>query len=423
MNQTRPPPKSPLAPAAFPALAAIAGVRLGVVGSGGGYRGRDDLMLAVVDEGAAAAGVLTRAAFVGAPVEWCRRRFKEGDGLAPRALIVNAGNANTGTGEAGRRHVLETCRAVAAALGCRAEQVLAASTGVIGEPLAVDAIVNAVPRLVSSLANDACAWERAAAAIGTTDTFAKGATARALICGTPVAINGFAKGSGMIAPDMATLLAFLFTDAALPRALLQTLLAAAAEASFNAITVDGDTSTSDTCIAFATGKAGNPPPHPDPEHAADPALDDFRAALARVMTDLAIQVVRDGEGAQKLITVEVRGAENHPAAKIIAKSIANSPLVKTAIAGEDANWGRIVMAVGKAGQRIDPQRLAIAVGGTPVAEQGRRVDGFDEAPLARHLKGREILIEVDIGLADGRARVWTCDLTHGYIEINADYRT
>ena len=406
--------KSPLAPNAFPALPPVDGVKLATCETGVKYHGRDDLMLAVVDEGATAAGVFTRSSIVGAPVTWCRRLLADEEA---RALIVNAGNANTCTGEVGDRHVLETCQAVAAAIACEPEQVLAASTGVIGEPLPVEKIVNAVPRLASSLS--AGSWARAAVAIGTTDTFAKGATARAVISGAPVTINGIAKGSGMIEPDMATLLAFLFTDAAIPRPLLQALLAAAADKSFNAITVDGDASTSDTCILFATGRAANSPP----EHADTRALDDFKGALEKVMVDLALQVIRDGEGAQKLITVEVRGAEDHRAAKTVAKSIANSPLVKTAIAGADANWGRIVMAVGKSGAHVDPARLTIAIGGTPVVAQGRRVDDFDEAPLDRHLKGREILIEVDLGLADGCARVWTCDLTHGYIEINADYRS
>ena len=406
--------KSPLAPTTFPTLPPIAGARLATIESGGRYRGRDDLMLAVMDEGATAAGVLTRSMVVGAPVEWCRRQLQS---QSPRALIVNAGNANVGTGEAGRHHVLQTCEAVAAEVGCRADEVLAASTGVIGEPLPVDNLVGVIPRLAATLAEDA--WQRAATAIGTTDTFAKGATASAVISGMPVTINGFAKGSGMIEPDMATLLAFLFTDAAISQSVLHGLLAAANEKSFNAITVDGDTSTSDMCIVFATGKAGNPAP----DSIDAPALDDFRRALEEVMTDLAIQVVRDGEGAQKLITVEVCGAENHRAAQAVAKSIANSPLVKTAIAGADANWGRILMAAGKSGQLMNPQQLAITIGGVPVAEQGQRVANYDEAPLERHLQGREILIEVNLGLADGRARVWTCDLTHGYIDINADYRT
>ncbi len=411
--------KSPLAPTAFPALSPIAGVRLAATESGVKYRGRDDLMLAVVEPGATVAGVLTRSATAGAPVAWCRRQLAEQPVQPARALIVNAGNANVFTGEAGARHVLETCGAVGAALDCRPEQVLAASTGVIGEPLAVDKIVGAVPRLAASLCAEAAAWERCAAAILTTDTFAKGATARAQIGGRTVTINGFAKGSGMIEPDMATMLAFLFTDAAIARPALRALLVAATDKTFNAITVDGDASTSDTCLVFATGRAGNPVA----EDAGAPALDDFRGALERVMESLALQVVRDGEGAQKLITVEVRGAEDRRAARIIAKSIANSPLVKTAIAGEDANWGRIVMAIGKSGQRVDPARIGIAIGGTPVAENGRRIDGLDEAPLTRHLRGREILIGVELGLGQGRARVWTCDLTRGYIDINADYRT
>lgn len=406
--------KSPLAPKKFPALPPIAGVRLAAVDTGVKYRGRDDLLLAVVEPGATAAGVLTRSATAGAPVWWCRRQLES---QQPRALLVNAGNANTATGEAGRRHVLATCRAVAGALDCRPEQVLAASTGVIGEPLPVEKITRAVPKLTSSLRVDA--WERAAAAIVTTDTFAKGATARAVISGRPVTLNGFAKGSGMIEPHMATLLAFVFTDAAIPRAVLHSMLTAANEKSFNAITVDSDTSTSDTCIVFATGKAGNPAP----DDANAPALADFRRALGRVMVDLALQVVRDGEGAQKLITVEVRGAENNRAAGHIARSVANSPLVKTAIAGEDANWGRIVMAVGKSEQLVDPDRLAISIGGIPVAAHGRRIDDLDESPVDAHLKGREILIQVDLALADGHARVWTCDLTRGYIEINADYRS
>ena len=412
-----PPPikKSPLAPAAFPELPPIPGVQLATTESGAKYRGRDDLMLAVVDSGATVAGVLTQSTTAGAPVRWCRRQLKAEN--KPRALLVNAGNANTFTGAAGDRHLLDTCRAVAAALGCETEQVLAASTGVIGEALPVDEIVRAVPRLASKLSDDA--WERAAAAIMTTDTFAKGATARATISGRSVTINGFAKGSGMIEPNMATMLAFLFSDAAIPRAVLQPILAAANAQSFNAITVDGDTSTSDICLLLATGKAGNPPP----ASVTDDTLDEFKRALDEVMLSLALQVVGDGEGAQKLIRVEVRGGENERAAKAVAKAVANSPLVKTAIAGEDANWGRIVMAVGKSGQRVEPARLKIAIGGVPVTEAGKRIDGFDEAPLSAHLKGREIAIEVDLGLADGCARVWTCDLTHGYIDINADYRS
>ena len=429
--------KSPLAPAKFPAFARIDGVLLGAVESGARYRGRDDLMLAVLEEGTTVAGVLTRSATAAAPVLWCRRQLANHD-YAPRALLVNSGNANAFTGAAGAHDAWQMGNAVAAEIGCAPEQILLASTGVIGEPLPLQKIIAALPPLIKVTAKKATTddvWQRAATAILTTDTFAKGATAHAMIAGTPVSINGFAKGSGMIEPDMATMLAFLFTDAAIPRAALQAMLVAANQRSFNCITVDSDTSTNDTCLLFATGKAGNPPPR----DAHDPVLDDFKKVLAQVMTDLALQVVRDGEGAQKLIRIQVRGAESDRAAKVIAKSIANSPLVKTAIAGQDANWGRIIMAVGKAGMHddiaIDPSRIGIKIGGIAVAAQGKRVDDFDETPLNAHLAGDEILIEVELGgthdrgdrgdrgNAPGNAHVWTCDLTHGYIDINADYRT
>ena len=417
--------KSPLAPAAFPDLPAVAGVRLATLESGVKYHGRDDLLLAVVDQGAAAAGVLTKSSTPGAPVVWCRERLQAGN--APRALLVNAGNANTFTGAAGARHVRETCAAVAKQLNCRPEQVLAASTGVIGEPLPVEKIIDAMPRLAKALgANsnsadsadsaDSAAWSRAAAAILTTDTFAKGATATAAIDGVKVTINGIAKGSGMIEPDMATMLAFVFTDAAVEPPALDACLRAAVAQSFHCITVDGDTSTSDTVLLFATGAAAN-------QRATGAALDDFQRALNRVCADLAVQVVRDGEGASKLITVQVRGGEDDAAAQRIAKCIANSPLVKTAIAGGDANWGRVVMAAGKSGQRLDPSRLRVAIGGITVAAHGARVDDYNEAPLNQHLRGDEVLIEVDAGVGDGRACVWTCDLTRGYIDINADYRS
>ncbi|MDD9883114.1 MAG: bifunctional glutamate N-acetyltransferase/amino-acid acetyltransferase ArgJ [Gammaproteobacteria bacterium] len=415
--------KSPLAPAAFPDLPAVAGVRLATLETGVKYHGRDDLLLAVVDQGAAAAGVLTKSTTPGAPVVWCRERLQAGN--APRALLVNAGNANTFTGANGARHVYETCAAAAKQLGCRPEQVLAASTGVIGEPLPVKKIIDSMPRLAKALAAnsdsadsaapaDSAAWSRAAAAILTTDTFAKGATATAAIDGVKVTINGIAKGSGMIEPDMATMLAFVFTDAAVEPPALDACLRAAVAQSFHCITVDGDTSTSDTVLLFATGAAAN---------RTTVALDDFQRALNRVCADLAVQVVRDGEGASKLITVQVRGGEDDAAAQRIAKCIANSPLVKTAIAGGDANWGRVVMAAGKSGQRLDPSRLRVAIGGVTVAAHGARVDDYNEAPLNQHLRGDEVLIEVDAGVGDGRACVWTCDLTRGYIDINADYRS
>ena len=406
--------KSPFAPAAFPDLPPIPGVRLASAACGAKYRGRDDLMLAEFAPGAVAVGVLARTAVPGAPVQWCRRLLADEHEHAPRALLVNAGQANAFTGEAGLADVRASCEAAAAALGCKPEEVFAASTGVIGEPLPLSKITGAAPQLAAALREGG--WESAAKAITTTDTFAKGATARAEICGQPVNINGIAKGSGMIAPNMATLLAFLFTDAAVPRDMLRELLAAANEKTFNSITVDGDASTSDICLLFATGRAGNSEPR-------ESDLDDFRRALDAVMRDLALQVAGDGEGARKLITVEVHGAEDDRAAKAVAMSVANSPLVKTAVAGEDANWGRVVMAVGKAGARIDPARLAVAIGGVTVARGGQRVDDLDEAPLNEHLKGREISIRVDLGLAAGGARVWTCDLTHGYIEINASYRS
>jgi len=407
--------KSPLAPAEFPLMPAVAGVRLATVEAGVKYRGRDDLLLATVAEGATVAGVLTNSQTPGAPVDWCRRQLQSG--VDPRALLVNAGNANTFTGAIGARHVRASCAAAAVALGCDAGQVLAASTGVIGEVLAVEKIIHALPQLAESLTDsDASGWQRAAAAITTTDTFAKGAAARATVAGAEVVVAGIAKGSGMIEPDMATMLAFIFTDAAIESSALDACLRAAVERSFHCITVDGDTSTSDTVLLFATGCAGNRRVDGD-------ALDDFRRALKAVCEDLAVQVVRDGEGASKLITVDVSGGEDDAAARAIAKSIANSPLVKTAVAGGDANWGRVAMAVGKAGARIELSKLRIAIGGITAAEGGARAVDFDESPLAAHLRGDAVHIEVDAGAGDGKSRVWTCDLTRGYIDINADYRS
>jgi len=407
--------KSPLAPVAFPVMPAVAGVRLAAVESGVKYHGRDDLLLAVVDAGASVAGLLTTSKTPGAPVDWCRRLLQEN--TEPRALLVNAGNANTFTGEVGARHVRETCAAAAAQLNCRPEQVFAASTGVIGEPLPVDKIIDKMPRLAASLVDSgAQTWPRAAAAIATTDTFAKGAAARAGVAGAEVTIAGIAKGSGMIAPDMATMLAFVFTDAAIESAALDACLRRAADASFHCLTVDGDTSTSDIVLLFATGRAGNRIDGED-------ALGDFQRALNSVCAGLAEQIARDGEGASKLITVDVCGGEDDAAARAIAKSVANSPLVKTAIAGGDANWGRVAMAVGKAGPRIDLARMRIAIGGITVAKNGGRVANLDESPLAAHLRGDEVSIQVDAGVGDGKARVWTCDLTRGYIDINADYRS
>ena len=334
-----------------------------------------------------------------------------------RAIVVNSGNANAFTGRVGDAAVRDTVRAAAAGFKCPQNQIFVSSTGVIGEPLPVDRLVKALPRLQKAL--DDGAWRAAADAILTTDTFAKGATRTATIDGVPVTLNGFAKGSGMIAPDMATMLAYIFTDAAIDDGALQTALAAATTKSFNAITVDSDTSTSDTVLLCATGRAN----HKRVTSAADARLRDFRKKLEEVMIDLAQQIVRDGEGASKFITVTVTGAASARAAKRIALSIANSPLVKTAVAGEDANWGRIVMAVGKAGEKADRDRLQISIGGIVVAEDGLRRAGYDETPVARRMKGQNIDIAADVGIGRGKATVWTCDLTHGYIDINADYRT
>ncbi len=405
---------SPLAPDGFPRMPAVNGVRLAVCAAGGRYAGRDNLLLAELAPQTAVAGTFTRSRTASAPVEWCRKALAGG---VARALVVNAGNANAFTGRAGAETVERTVAAAADLLPCRPSAVFVASTGVIGELLAPHDIVAALPGLHRSLKDDP--WQAAARAIMTTDPFAKGASRAATVGDATVTINGIAKGSGMIAPDMATMLAFVFTDAAIPRDTLQTLLSQAVEQSFNRITVDGDTSTSDTVLLFATGRAR----HPAVESIGDPPLRVFRRQLNELTLDLAHQIVRDGEGATKFITVTVSGAASRQAARRIAMSIANSLLVKTAIAGGDANWGRIVMAVGKAGEKADRDKLAIAIGGMPVAAEGAAVPGYDAAPVVRHMRGTDIDLHVDVGVGHGRATVWTCDLTHGYIDINADYRT
>jgi len=400
-------------------MPAVAGVRLAAGACGLKKSGDKDLMFAEMAETTAVAGVFTRSQTASAPVQWSRKALKGGHA---RGLVVNSGGANVFTGPQGIEAVERTVEAAADLLASRPSKIFTASTGVIGEPLAVEKIIAALPGLKQELSDGA--WQAAAEAIMTTDTFPKGATEKADIGGVEVTINGIAKGSGMIHPDMATMLAFVFTDATVPEGVLQALLNEAADKSFNAITVDSDTSTSDTVLLFATGEGGSHRPVAD---AADAVLEDFRDKLLRVMTDLAHQVVRDGEGASKFVTVSVTGAESDRAAKRIAFSIATSPLVKTAIAGEDANWGRIVMAVGKAGEKVDADNLAITIGGIPVAKAGAAVSGFDETPVAEHMKGREITIAADVGLGGsgggGEATVWTCDLTHGYIDINADYRS
>jgi glutamate N-acetyltransferase / amino-acid N-acetyltransferase len=407
--------RSPLAPSEHPALPPIAGARLTTGACGVRYRNRTDVALMEFAPGSTIAGVLTRSRTASAPVEQCRRHLKRGK---VRAIIVNSGNANAFTGRRGRTAVREITAEVAKILGCRTNEVYGASTGVIGEPLPYNTITRALGTLARDL--DPSGWNAAAAAIMTTDTFPKMATRKTEIGGVPVTINGIAKGSGMIAPDMATMLAFVATDAKISAAVLDITLRKSADRSFNAITVDGDTSTSDTLLLVATGQGAK---HKPVRLASDPHFRSFRATLQGLLIDLACQVVKDGEGAGKFITIDVTGAASARAAKRIAFSIANSPLVKTAIAGGDANWGRIVMAVGKAGERADRDRMSIAIGGVTIAARGEAVAAYDEAPVARHMAGTEIHIAVDVGIGRGAARVWTCDLTHGYIDINADYRS
>ena len=406
---------SPLAPKHVPDMPAIAGVRLATAEAGIRYKNRTDVLLALFEPGTTVAGVFTRSKCPSAPVEWCRAMLKAGKA---RELVVNSGNANAFTGKTGRAATKLTAEIAAKAAGCKTSEIFLASTGVIGEPL--DATKFAP--VMAGLAERAKAGDfyAAAQAIMTTDTFPKVATAKAKIGKTTVTINGIAKGSGMIAPDMATMLAFVFTDARLPSTVLQDLLSAGVKTSFNAITVDSDTSTSDTLMFFATGKGAA---HPEISAATDKRLGDFRQKLDALLRDLALQVVRDGEGAQKLIQIDVTGAENDGAAHRVGMAIANSPLVKTAIAGSDANWGRVVMAVGKAGEKADRDSLTISFGGHVVAEKGYRADGYNEKVATRAVSGRTVEIAVDLGIGKGKARVWTCDLTHGYIDINGSYRS
>ena len=406
--------RSPLAPKRIVDLPALAGVDLATAACRIRYQARSDVCLMVLAPGSTVAGVLTRSLTAAAPVEWCRNVLPRG---RARAIVVNSGNANAFTGAAGVASVEETVAALAGHLDCTKEEIFVASTGVIGEPLPTARLTGALDDLVAALRPEG--WLAAAEAIMTTDTFPKLATRETEIAGAPVRINGIAKGSGMIAPDMATMLSFVVTDAAIAAPALRPILAAAADASFNAITVDGDTSTSDTVLLCATGQADHAPIG----DAKDPALRGFKLALGELMTELAQLIARDGEGARKFITIRVTGAASKRAARRIGLSIGNSPLVKTAVAGADANWGRIVMAVGKAGEKADRDRLAIRIGGCDVARNGMAVTDFDEAPVARHMAGSDIDIEVDVGVGRGRATVWTCDLTHGYIDINADYRS
>ncbi len=404
--------RSPLA-RPFPDAPPIAGAVPRIARAGYKDWGRCDLTFIALDEGTAVAGVFTKNVCCSSEVELGREQVRLGKA---RALVVNAGNSNAFTGYRGRDAVEAIMAQVAQHLDCPPSEVFVSSTGVIGVPLPQDkarsgleAVFDAVP----------CSWEEAALTIGTTDSFSKGAVASAMLGGTKITLVGIVKGSGMIAPDMATMLGYVFTDAAVDPAFLQVLLSAASDTTFNCITVDSDTSTSDTVLAFATGKAGNA----TLASFDDPGADAFAAALHGLCRELAHLVVRDGEGAQKFVEIAVTGAVSDASARKIGLAVANSPLVKTAIAGGDANWGRVVMAVGKAGEPADRDKLSIGFGGTWAACEGQPLADYDEAPVAAHLKGQEISIEIDLGLGEGRATVWACDLTHGYIAINADYRS
>ncbi|MHB1102678.1 MAG: bifunctional glutamate N-acetyltransferase/amino-acid acetyltransferase ArgJ [Devosia sp.] len=407
-------PVSPLAPKSYPDLPAIAGVRFATAEAGIKYKNRTDVLLCAFDEGTVVAGVLTRSKCPSAAVDWCRDRL--GAGKA-RGLLVNSGNANAFTGMKGRTSVTASATYVAEALGCPTDEIFLASTGVIGEPLDPLKFAGVTKEMSSRLVSTP--WMGPAKAIMTTDTFPKLATASVEFDGVPVSISGIAKGSGMIAPDMATMLSFIFTDAPIDGKVLQGLLQPQIDKSFNSITVDSDTSTSDTCLVFATGKAAISPI----TSASDPRVEVFAEALGDVLHELAVLVVRDGEGATKLVTVCVEGAESDRSAFRVAQSIANSPLVKTAIAGEDANWGRVVMAVGKAGEPADRDRLSIAFGEITVARNGERAPGYDEVATSAYMKNQELEIRVGLGLGAGSATIYTCDLTHGYITINGDYRS
>ena len=405
---------SPLAPAHFPNLPALAGIKLATAATGLKYKGRDDLFLMLADEGTSFAGVFTKSATAAAPVNVSRAVLETGKA---RAVLTNAGNANAFTGRAGDAEISTYRSAFATALDLTEEQILIASTGVIGELLDGQKIASFAAQINNQIGR--ASWHDAALAIRTTDTFAKGASRNLMLEGKHVTINGIAKGSGMIAPDMATMLAYIATDASIAPACLQQMLEKAVSASFNAITVDSDTSTSDSVYLLATHKAD----HQKITDMNSKLAETFYKSLQEVTIELAHQIVKDGEGASKFVTVRVRAAETDTDARTIAFAIANSPLVKTAIAGADANWGRIVMAIGKSGARADRDRLGISIGGIVIAQNGQRKDKYDEAPVATHMASDNIDILVDIGLGSGEAVVWTCDLTHGYIAINADYRS
>jgi glutamate N-acetyltransferase/amino-acid N-acetyltransferase len=411
------PAVSPLAPTEVPDMPVIAGVKLATAAAGIRYKGRTDVLLAVMDPGTAVAGVFTQSKCPSAPVEWCRAKLPRGKA---RALVVNSGNANAFTGKTGKQSTALTASIAAKALGCNPNEVYLASTGVIGEPLDATKFDGVLETMAGQVAPGE--WMSAAKAIMTTDTFPKVATATVKLGKTSVTINGMAKGAGMIAPDMATMLSFIFTDAPIAAGALQSLLKSGVEDTFNAVTIDGDTSTSDTLLAFATGAAAA---HGAPKisRASDPRLKAFAKAFNAVLADLAEQVARDGEGARKLVEIIVEGATTKASARRIAMSVANSPLVKTAIAGEDANWGRVVMAVGKAGQPANRDKLSISFNGIRVAKSGARDPSYNETEVSNAMKNPKIQIRIALGLGKGRDRVLTCDLTKEYVAINGDYRS
>jgi glutamate N-acetyltransferase/amino-acid N-acetyltransferase len=408
---------SPLAPTDIPAMPVIAGVKLATAAAGIRYKGRTDVLLAVMDKGTTVAGVFTKSKCPSAPVEWCRAKLDRGQA---RALVVNSGNANAFTGKTGKQSTALTAQIAAKAVSCSTNEVFLASTGVIGEPLDATKFDGVLAMLAETAAPDG--WMSAAKAIMTTDTFPKVATATVKLGKTKVTINGIAKGAGMIMPDMATMLSFVFTDAPLSSAVLQSLLRSGVEDTFNAVTIDGDTSTSDTLLAFATG-AATADGAPRITRASDPRLKAFTKAFREVLANLSEQVARDGEGARKLVEIIVDGATTKSSARKIAMSVANSPLVKTAIAGEDANWGRVVMAVGKAGEPANRDKLSIAFNGIRVAKSGARDPSYNEAEVSEAMKNPKIQIKIGLGLGKGRDRVLTCDLTKEYVAINGDYRS
>jgi glutamate N-acetyltransferase/amino-acid N-acetyltransferase len=410
-------PVSPLAPKRQPKVPPIPGVRFATAEAGIRYKGRQDVWFALLDEGTQVAGVFTRSKCPSAPVDWCRENLAQG---SARAVVVNSGNANAFTGLKGRDAVKLTAEIAAKAAGCKPQEVFIASTGVIGEPLDATKFKGVLDECARRAADGP--WIDAARAIMTTDTFPKALTRKARIDGKEVVIAGIAKGAGMIAPDMATMLSFVFTDAPIAAPVLQALLSKGVKGSFNAVTVDSDTSTSDTLMLFATGKAAARGV-PVINEINDSRLSGFKRALNAILLELAHLVCKDGEGARKFVEVRVTGATSARSAKRVALSIANSPLVKTAIAGEDANWGRVVMAVGKAGEPADRDRLDIGFGDIVVARQGARAPSYDEVAVSDYMKGDTIVITADLGLGRGKATVWTCDLTKAYVEINGDYRS